>query len=52
MNKSIALFAILAASAAAQEDCDPDYQCTLYDLEDFDESNGYYSFCMNKNIAG
>ena len=52
MNKSIALIAILAASAAAKEDCNPDYQCTLYDLEDFDESNGYYSFCINKSITG
>ena len=35
MSKLIALFAFLTASAVA--DCEPDYQCTLYDAELFDE---------------
>ena len=52
MNKSIALIAILAASTVALEECKSDYQCTLYDLEDFDESNGYYSFCLEKSVTG
>ena len=39
MNKSIALIALLAVSAFADE-CDPDLQCTLYDAENYDESNG------------
>ena len=46
MNKSIALFAILAASAMADE-CDPDYTCTLYDDLYMREGNGYYAFCLN-----
>ena len=40
MNKSIALLALLAASATAK--CDRDYECTLYDLEYLDNSNGSY----------
>ena len=51
MNKSISLIALLAASALAEE-CDPAFQCTLYDAKNFDESNGYYSFCMKKTDAG
>ena len=46
MNKSIALFAILAASATTAK-CDPDYECTLYDEKYLLESNGYYSFCLD-----
>ena len=51
MNKTSAILALLAASAAAEE-CEPAYQCTLYDLENFDEEDGHYSFCLGKNIIG
>lgn len=50
MNRSsIAVIASLAAYAVAQETCDPAYQCTLYDAENFDASNGVYSFCMDRD---
>lgn len=51
INKTTAILVLLAASAAA-DDCLPEYQCTLYNLEDFDEDNGSYSFCLSQSIHG
>lgn len=51
INKTSAILALLAASAAATE-CEEAYQCTLYDLENFDDANGAHTFCLGKNILG
>ena len=51
INKTSAILALLAASATATE-CEEAYQCTLYDLEDFDDANGAHTFCLGKNVLG